>query len=190
VGDIRREDIQGRPHGGGLRLRRPWLLRGLRKARDAARALGAGMPGRPGRRRVQAYPRRRALPQRGDQEAVARRRLGEIRPGRRGIQNEDGADEQPVLVPPLQLREAPRHQIRQARRLRGPLHVPVLPREEIRPRGDDRLSLFEGLRHEKEPQLRRRVLENVDVVRIVYLLFAPEYVFLFDFYIRLVCYSF
>jgi hypothetical protein len=40
-------------------------------------------------------------------------------------------------------------------------------------RGDDRLPVLEGLRHGKEPQLQGRIQENVDVVRIVYPLFAP-----------------
>ena len=52
-------------------------------------------------------------------------------------------------------------------------HVPILPREEIRPRGDDRLPFLEGLRHGKEPQLQGRIQENVDVVRVVYVSFAP-----------------
>jgi len=173
LGDLCREDIQGRLHGGRLRLVGAWLLRGLRKAGDAIRQLGRKMFGGPRRRRLQTHPRRRALPQRGDQETVARRRLGEIRAGRRGVQGQDVTDEQPVLVPEVQLREAPRHQIREARRVRGPLHVPILPREEIRPRGDDRLPFLEGLRHGKEPQLQGRIQENVDVVRVVYVSFAP-----------------
>ena len=176
LGDLRRQDIEGCLHGGRLRLVGTWLLRGLPQARDAARALCRKMPGGPRRRRLEARPRRGPAPQRGDQEALPRRRLGEIRPGRQGTQGQDVTDEQPVLVPPLQLREAPRHQIRQARRVRGPLHVPAFPRPEIRPRGDDRLPFLEGLRHKKEPQLQGRIQENVDVVRIVYPLFAPIYV--------------
>jgi hypothetical protein len=176
LGDLRRQDIEGCLHGGRLRFVGTWLLRGLPQARDAARALCRKMPGGPRRRRLEARPRRGPAPQRGDQEALPRRRLGEIRPGRQGTQGQDVTDEQPVLVPPLQLREAPRHQIRQARRVRGPLHVPAFPRPEIRPRGDDRLPFLEGLRHKKEPQLQGRIQENVDVVRIVYPLFAPIYV--------------
>ena len=176
LGDLRRQDIEGCLHGGRLRFVGTWLLRGLPQARDAARALCRKMPGGPRRRRLEARPRRGPAPQRGDQEALPRRRLGEIRPGRQGTQGQDVTDEQPVLVPPLQLREAPRHQIRQARRVRGPLHVPAFPRPEIRPRGDDRLPFLEGLRHKKEPQLQGRIQENVDVVRIVYVSFAPIYV--------------
>jgi hypothetical protein len=176
LGDLRRQDIEGRLHGGRLRLLGAWLLRGLRQARDAARGLDPPMPERPRGGRVQAHPRRVLFPHAGGQNALARRRLGEIRARGQGIQGQDGADEQPVLVPPVQLREAPRDEIRQARRLRRPVHAPVLPRSEIRPRGDDRLPVLKGLRDEKEPQLQGRIQENVDVVRIVYVSFAPIYV--------------
>jgi transposase-like protein len=126
--------------------------------------------------RLEARPRRGPAPQRGDQKALARRRLGEMRAGRQGIQGQDVADEQPPLVPPLQLREAPRGEIRQARRLRRSLHAPAFPRPQIRPRGDDRLPLLGGLRHGKEPQLQGRIQENADVARVVRLSFAPIYV--------------
>ena len=160
---LRRQDSQGRVHGSRLRRVGPRLLPPLRlQARDALEGDGHRMPVPQDRARVDAHPRRGEQPQRDRRGALAGRRLGQVRRGRRRIREEDEAHEQLLLVPQALLRVAQRHKVHQARGLRELLPLPLEPRQETRPKGDRRLPVQPRLRNGEKRRFLKLVLKRVD----------------------------
>ena len=108
----------------------------------------------------------------GREGAVARGRLGEVRRRGRRIRTQDEADEQLLFLPEALLRVAQRDQILQTRGLRQFLHVQMVPRQETRPQGDDRIPFQQGLRDGEKPDFGIPVLKTSDALGIPYPLFA------------------
>ena len=103
--DLRREDRQGRLPGSGLRLQPARVLPPIfREARIPDEGDGHRLPFRKDRAEVAAHTRRGGFPQRHSEGAVTEGRLGQVRRRRRGIREEDEADEQLLLVPEALLR--------------------------------------------------------------------------------------
>ena len=173
---IWRQDSQRHLHGGGVRLQRPGILQGLRQTGHADEGHGSGLlqgedrgDGVQGRRedhgqRHHPHPRRGALPQPHGQDAAPHRRLAQIRQGRQRLREGDAHHEQLLQLSEARVREPQGDQVRQAGGLWRLLHVEMVTRPEIRAQEIDRLPFQQGQRNAEEPQIRRHVLENAEMV--------------------------
>lgn len=102
------------------------------------------------------------FPQRNREGTLPFRRLGQVRRRRRGMREEDEADEQLLPVPQALLRIAQGHQVLQAGSIRGLLPLPLEPRQEARAEGHDRFPLQQGLRDAEKRSFGETIPKNLD----------------------------